>query len=98
MATVSAAVADLSKFFAGELLLPDSPTYASVRGVHNGGVDKRPMVIARCRGVADIAESVGLARAQGLEIAVRGGGHNVAGRCSIDGGLMIDLSLLRSTI
>jgi FAD/FMN-containing dehydrogenase len=60
-------------------------------------IDKRPALIARCRGVADIAESVGLARAQGLEIAVRGGGHNVAGRASVDGGIMIDLSLMRGT-
>jgi FAD/FMN-containing dehydrogenase len=98
MATFSAAVADLSRFFSGELILPGAASYDDVRRVHNGAIDKRPAAIARCRGVADIAESVGLARAHGLEIAVRGGGHNVAGRASVDGGLMIDLSLMRGTL
>ena len=65
----------------------------STRGrVHNGLIDKRPALIARCRGVADIVDAVKLARDQKLEVAVRGGGHNVAGRSTIDGGVMIDLS------
>jgi FAD/FMN-containing dehydrogenase len=59
--------------------------------VHNGLIDKRPALIARCRGVADIADAVKLARTTNLEVAVRGGGHNVAGRATIDDGLMIDL-------
>ena len=97
MATLSTAVTDLSKFFSGELILPGAATYDEVRRVHNGAIDKCPAAIARCRGVADIAEAVRLARAQGLDIAVRGGGHNVAGRSCVDGGLMIDLSLMRWT-
>jgi hypothetical protein len=63
--------------------------------VHNGLVNKRPALIARCRGTADIVEAVHLARALRLEVAVRGGGHGVAGRATIDGGLMIDLSLMK---
>src|SRR5256714_1762775 len=81
--------------FAGQLLQPTDPAYDDARRVHNGLVDKRPVLIARCRGVADIADAVKLARAMNVEVAVRGGGHNVAGRATIDGGLMIDLSPLK---
>jgi len=58
-------------------------------------VDKRPALIARSSGVADIVSAVELARNLGLEVAVRGGGHNVAGRATIDGGLMIDLAPMK---
>jgi FAD/FMN-containing dehydrogenase len=74
MASVAEAVKDLSKFFGGELLLPSSASYDDTRRVHNGLIDKRPALVARCRGVADIVEAVGLARTHGLEISVRGGG------------------------
>ena len=60
--------------------------------VHNARIDKRPGLIARCRGVADVVEAVNFARDQGLEVAVRGGGHNVMGCSTIDGGMLIDLS------
>jgi FAD/FMN-containing dehydrogenase len=63
--------------------------------VHNGLVDKRPALIAGCRGVADVIDTIKLARKLGLEVAVRGGGHNVAGRATIDGGLMIDLAPMK---
>src|SRR5690242_7050818 len=85
-------VAELATSFLGSLLQPDDPGYDDARRVHNGLIDKRPALIARCQGTADVADAVKFARAQGLEIAVRGGGHNVAGRSTIDGGLMIDLS------
>jgi FAD/FMN-containing dehydrogenase len=58
-------------------------------------VDKRPALIARCRNEADVRHAVRLAHEAGLEVAVRGGGHNVAGRATIDGGVMIDLSLMK---
>jgi FAD/FMN-containing dehydrogenase len=58
-------------------------------------VDKRPALIARCRNEADVRHAVLLAHEAGLEVAVRGGGHNVAGRATIDGGVMIDLSLMK---
>jgi FAD/FMN-containing dehydrogenase len=79
----------------GELLTRDDATYDEVRQVHNGLVDKRPLAIARCRGTADIAAAIAFASADGLEISVRGGGHNVAGRAVTEGGLMIDLSLMK---
>jgi FAD/FMN-containing dehydrogenase len=69
--------------------------YEEARKVHNGLVDKRPALIARCRGVADVVDAVNLARKLGLEVAVRGGGHNVAGRATVDDGLMIDLSPMK---
>jgi hypothetical protein len=89
------AVTTLGKTFAGQLLQPADPGYEEARKVHNGLVDKRPALIARCLGVADIVEVVHLARTLNLEVAVRGGGHNVAGRATVDGGLMIDLSLMK---
>src|SRR5438309_759953 len=89
------AVPEFAKTFAGQLLQPTDPGYEEARKVHNGLVDKRPALIARCRGVADIVEAVHLARTLHLEVAVRGGGHNVAGRATVDGGLMLDLSLMK---
>jgi len=63
--------------------------------VHNGLVDKRPALIARCLGAADVVDAINLTRKLGLEVAVRGGGHNVAGRATIDGGVMIDLAPMK---
>jgi len=82
--------------FAGRLILPGQPGYDEARKVHNGLIDKRPAVIARCLGTADISDAVKLARRLELEIAVKGGGHNVGGRATCDGGVMIDLSLMKS--
>jgi FAD/FMN-containing dehydrogenase len=81
--------------FSGQVLRPDDPGYDEARRVHNGLVDKRPALIARCRGTADVVAAVNLAREQGLEVAIRGGGHNVAGRAVTDGGVMVDLSLMK---
>ncbi len=89
------AVTELAKTFTGQLLKPTDPGYEDVRKVHNGLVDKRPALITRCRGVADIVEAVNLARTLKLDVAVRGGGHNVAGRATVDGGLMLDLALMK---
>ena len=93
--SVAEAVTELAKTFGGQLIQPTDLGYEEARRVHNGLVDKRPALIARCRGVADIVEAVTWARALSLEVAVRGGGHNVAGRATLDGGLMIDLSLMK---
>ena len=93
---LAAAAALLSKSFTGLLLRPGDPGYEDARKVHNGLVDRRPALIARCRGTADVVDSVKLARAHRLEVAVKGGGHNVAGRATVDGGLMIDLSLMKA--
>ena len=85
-------VAELAKTFTGQLLRPNDADYAQARLVHNGLIDKRPALVARCRGIADIVDAVKVARDLNLEVAVRGGGHNVAGRSTTEGGLMIDLS------
>jgi len=96
MVDLTAAVRDLSSSFSGRLLLPGDAGYDEARRVHNGLIDKRPAVIAQCRGTADISDAVKFARAHNLRISVRGGGHNVAGRAVVDAGMMIDLSLMRS--
>ena len=90
-----ASLADLSARCSGMLLGPDDAGYDEARRLHNGMIDKRPALIARCRGSADIADAVTFARRHGLDIAVRGGGHNPAGLAVCEGGLMIDLSLMK---
>src|SRR3954462_6590885 len=85
----------LAPTFTGQLLQPADDGYDEARRVHNGLIDKRPAIVARCRGTADVADAVNLARSMNLEIAVRGGGHNVGGRGTIDGGLMIDLAPMK---
>jgi FAD/FMN-containing dehydrogenase len=81
----------------GELLEPGSDAYESARRVFNGMIDRRPALIARCRGVADVKSAIGYARANDLPVAVRGGGHNTAGHGTCDGGVLIDLSLMRTS-
>jgi FAD/FMN-containing dehydrogenase len=93
--SVSDALGDLSARFSGQLLQPLDAGYEDARRVHNGLIDKRPFLIARCRNVADVVDAVTLAREFNLRVAVRGGGHNPAGRATIDDGLMIDLSLMK---
>ena len=95
MSSITEAASVAAPSFAGQLLRPTDPGYDDRRRVHNGLIDKRPALIAACQGIADIVEALNLARSLGLEVSVRGGGHNVAGRAAIDGGLMIDLSLMK---
>ena len=90
-----ASIVDLSSRFLGVLLRPDQSGYDEVRRVHNGMIDRRPALIAGCLGNADIVDAVNFARTHGLELAVRGGGHNVAGRAVCDDGLMLDMSLMK---
>ena len=78
----------------GDVLTADDSNYDEVRAIWNGMHDKRPALIARCTGVADVIDAVNFAREHRLLVAVRGGGHNVAGTASCDGGIMIDLSLM----
>lgn len=84
-----------STSFSGVVLQPGADRYEATRRVHNGLIDKRPALIARCRGAADVSAAVGFARESGLEISVRGGGHSIAGRSVTDGGLMIDLAEMK---
>jgi FAD/FMN-containing dehydrogenase len=93
--SISQAVSGIAATFSGQLLRPGDAGYDEARRVHNGMVDKKPALIARCRGVADVVDAIKIARDFGLEVAVRGGGHNVAGRATVEGGLMIDLSLMK---
>ncbi|MGH6906956.1 MAG: FAD-binding oxidoreductase [Aestuariivirga sp.] len=87
-----ATIADSRAQLRGELLDPASTAYDATRVIWNGMIDRRPDLIARCRNAADVATSVNFARDHGLVIAIRSGGHNVAGYAVCDGGLMIDLS------
>jgi FAD binding domain/Berberine and berberine like len=82
--------------FRGDVIAPDRNGYDDARAVWNGTVDRRPRLIARCSGTADVAAAVRFARARGLEIAVRGGGHNVAGTAVCDDGIVMDLSAMRA--
>ena len=79
----------------GELILAGDPAYDEVRALWNGMIDRRPAMIVRCAGVADVRAGLGLAREKGLQFSVRGAGHNIAGKGSCDGGVMIDLSAMR---
>jgi FAD/FMN-containing dehydrogenase len=81
--------------FRGELVLPSDEAYERARRVWNAAIDKRPALIARCSGTVDVVRAVELAREQELPLAVRGGGHNVAGHGTCDGGIMVDLSPMR---
>ncbi|MEO8295949.1 MAG: FAD-binding oxidoreductase [Gemmatimonadota bacterium] len=79
----------------GSLLLPASPGYDDARSIWNGMIDRRPELIVRCVGVADIVAGVNFARQQGLALSIKSGGHNIAGLAVSDGGLMLDLSQMR---
>ncbi len=91
-----AAVAELKAQIRGALLRPGDAGYDAARSIWNGMIDKRPALIARCTGPDDVITCVNFARAHRLILAVRGGGHNVAGNALCDGGLVIDLLLMRS--
>jgi hypothetical protein len=82
--------------FRGRVISADHADYDTARALWNGSVDRHPRHIARCSGTADVAAVVRFAREHALEIAVRGGGHNVAGSASCDDGIVIDLSAMRA--
>ena len=90
-----AVIEDFKAGLRGELLCPGDDGYDDARTVWNAMIDKRPGLIVRCAGVADVINSVNLARSNNLLVAVRGGGHNVAGTAVCDGGIMIDLSAMK---
>jgi FAD/FMN-containing dehydrogenase len=79
----------------GQLLQPGDPDYDAARQLWNAMIDRHPALIVRCAGVADVIGAVDFAREHGLVLAVRGGGHNVAGNAVCDAGLMLDLSLMK---
>lgn len=88
-------VDEFRKSFRGAILLHGDDGYEGARRIWNGMIDKRPAVIARCTGSADVMAAVRFAREQGLPIAVRCGGHNVAGNAICEGGLVVDLTAMR---
>jgi FAD/FMN-containing dehydrogenase len=92
----SKAVQELRGRFRGALLRPGEEGYDEARRIWNGAIDRRPALVARCAGADDVVEAVRFARERGLLASVRGGGHAVAGHAVCDGGLMIDLSLMKA--
>ncbi len=79
----------------GQSFVPGDHGYDAVRTIHNASIDRRPAIIARCTGAADVIACVGFAREHDLLVSVRGGGHSIAGKAVCDGGLMIDLSAMK---
>ncbi len=98
---VAAGIAELESFragFAGITLTPGEDEYDQARALWNGSFDKRPAIIARCRTTDDVVSVIGFARESGLPLAVRSGGHSLAGLSSCDDGIMLDLSLMRDVV
>ena len=95
--TATSAYTDLAAMVRGSLITPEDPGYDAARAVYNGMIDKRPAAIARCRDVADVIACVRFGGEHGVELAIRGGGHNAAGLGVADDALVIDLSPMRST-
>src|ERR1700730_9260147 len=89
-------VADFRQTLRGNVCLPQEAGYDEARTIWNAMIDRHPGAVVRCRGAADIVAAVRFAREHGLLLAVRGGGHNIAGNAVCEGGLLIDLSLMRS--
>jgi len=89
-------IVEFSGKLRGELFYPGYNGYESARKIWNGIIDRKPGVIVRCIGPSDVVEAVNFAKSNNLLVAVKGGGHNVAGNAVCDGGVMIDLSLMRS--
>ena len=97
MSTLPAdALAQLRSHMRGLVLTPGDAGYDPARAIWNGMIDRRPAAIVRCAGVADVRQAIAFGREQSLTIAVRGGGHHIAGSAVCDGGVMVDLSQMRS--
>ena len=90
-----AAIDEFAEALRGRLVTPADSDFDEARAIYNGMIDKRPQAIAQCANVADVLAAVRFGREQGLDTAIRGGGHNGAGLASVDDGLVIDLSALK---
>src|SRR5215210_5718026 len=91
-------VRELAPRISGSVLSPQDAGYDEARAVHNGLVDRSPAVIVRARTAGDVVAALAFARRAGLEVSVRGGGHDVAGRAVTDGGVMINLAEMRAVV
>jgi FAD/FMN-containing dehydrogenase len=87
---------ELQSGFGGEIFLPGDPAYEDARKIWNATIDKRPALIARCSTTQDVVRAVNFARDNGILLAVRGGGHNIAGNAMCDDGMVIDLSAMKA--
>ena len=96
MTTLRGNIDGLTADFKGDILLPGDDGYERARQIWNAMIDKRPAVIARCATTADVVRGVNFARDNRLVLAVRGGGHNIAGNALCDDGLVIDLSMMKA--
>ena len=88
---------ELSTICQGEVITPGDPRYEQTRQVWNGSIQRRPAAILRCAGVADVRAGIRYARDNGLLLAVRAGGHNIAGLGTCDDGLVLDLRAMRAS-
>jgi FAD/FMN-containing dehydrogenase len=93
--TSVASILQLRSALGGEVITSDDPTYDEARTVFYGGIDRRPAFIVRPKGASDVSRVVSLARESGLELAVRSGGHSLAGHSTTDGGIVLDLSQMK---
>jgi FAD/FMN-containing dehydrogenase len=90
------ALRELEASFTGELIQPQDASYEESRAVWNGSIDRRPALIARCAGAADVSAAVGFARRTGIPLAVRGGGHSFPGHSVCEGGVVADLGPMKT--
>lgn len=92
----SSAVDELKTAIRGQVLLPGDASFDQARSIWNAMIDRRPAIILRCAGAADVREGVAFARDNGLPLAIRGGGHNIGGSALCDDGVVLDLSQMKS--
>ena len=90
-----ATIAEFAAGLRGTVVRPGDADYDHERSIWNGAHDRRPTLIARCAGVADVIRTVDLARSEGLPLSVRGGGHSIPGFSTVDDGIVLDLSLMK---
>lgn len=89
-------VEELKRGFKGEVISPNDGAYEDSRKIWNAMIDKRPGVIARCASTEDVVKGINFARDNGIVLAIRGGGHNIAGNAVVDDGIVVDLSLMKA--
>src|SRR5512145_3129885 len=96
MSIALSSIEQLQQVHRGALITPTDSRYEEYRRVWNAMIDRRPAVIARCRGAGDVVAAVNFARDNGLPLAIRGGAHSIAGRSTCDDGVVIDFSEMKS--